>query len=78
MKALSLNIKSNGLSKSFCRQTNGHTDKQTGQNRCIGFTETSQKLPLGDVLSQYFKDLNIIKNSGCQIFKNLLGPNGKG
>ena len=39
----------------------------------------TQRWSLSDVLSEYFKDLNSMKNPGCQSnikknFKNLLGP----
>ena len=34
-------------------------------NRSTDFSETSQKLSLGDALSKYFKDLNSMENSGC-------------
>ena len=34
-------------------------------NRPTDFNETSQKLSLGDALSEYFKDMNSMKNSGC-------------
>ena len=34
-------------------------------NRPTDFNETSQKWSLGDALSEYFKDMNSMKNSGC-------------
>ena len=34
-------------------------------NRTTDFNEASQKWSLGDALSEYFKDMNSMKNSGC-------------
>ena len=34
-------------------------------NRPTDFNEMSQKLSLGDALSENFKDMNSMKNSGC-------------
>ena len=34
-------------------------------NRATDFNETSQKWSLGDALSEHFKDMNSMKNSGC-------------
>ena len=52
-------------------------------NRPTDFNETSQKYSLDDALSENFKDVNSVKNSGChgnqkRKFKNLLVSNREG
>ena len=50
---------------SGCLSVNNYLKNLLLWNRSTDFNETSQKWSLGDALSENFKDLNSMKNSGC-------------